>query len=506
MFEQIAKDLFQKWALRRAPGKRWVDVATPVRALAAAIVTGEDGTVERDAVEQLLKQCARDREREVVHAVEHEFGLLVRTSDGRLEFALRAIGEFLAAEHWCDRPVEELARMSSQGWAEEPLRHVIGLSSSSRAHELLAALTERARQGELRPLLVAMRAAADLDEVQDPVRSVLFGTCAEYLLDETSVWRGDRVADALVEVARVAGIKFAPLFEGVLVVVKGVRGARAAWAASQKDDDPIAWINRVWERDEGVRAVALERLGLWADDPRVRTILEACLWDEGHDIPRQPPAVSAGLALRRASRTPAIEPLLDYLREMLQLGWQLPGAAASVALRPGEADPASLVRALREGAGGFPMPEEAVRELASTEAGSVALEAGWPEWRKHLERPSRRYTPSDDWSCSQPVHARLTRVALPWARQFALPEVQNFTFANVSDIWNIAAEIAWDDPSFATQLLKRRLLAPLRAVVQRRLGLAALRHRDLGDALLELASDASQHELQLYPGYAIEAL
>src|SRR5262249_28888603 len=145
-------------------------VSRPLRVLARAVVEGADGGLAQDELERILESMVPDGERATERAAEHAFGLLVRTPSGTLDFALRPVGEFMAGAALVEGREDALAALASLAWAEEPVRHAIGVMDASRADSVLRSLLAAARAGELRPLIVALRAATDRTDLPDDLR------------------------------------------------------------------------------------------------------------------------------------------------------------------------------------------------------------------------------------------------------------------------------------------------------------------------------------------------
>ncbi|HEY1697332.1 MAG TPA: hypothetical protein VGG39_34460 [Polyangiaceae bacterium] len=508
LFKTIVADLFQKWSQGRADAPPWETVSRPLRALARAVVEGSDGELAQEELERILERMVPDRERATERAAEHVFGLLLRTPNGTLDFALRPVGEFLAGEALAEARDDELVGLAAVGWAEEPVRHAIGLMEPARASSALSSLLTAAQSGELRPLIVALRAATDRTDLPEDLRLALSSLVTGYLFDERSVWQGDRVTDVLVECMGNMRQAWAPLFDRVVTAVTSARGSRAGFLASRVEEEPTIWAMRLLERDAAARRVSIDRLGRWVDVPQVGKLLLTCMLDQGLTIGGEPPAIAAGRVLRGAIRDDSFGYVLTELRGMLGSRLQLAGAAAAVALHPEEADPTLLVEALRHGFSGYIMPPRVLEDLASSDYGLAALSRVWADWRSAVEAPQRaiEFPPVDAECPSIPVHARLFRAALTWVRINAPERAREFLFADEVQLWTMAIALAWQDPSVAIGLLERRVYGVVRAGLQRTLGLCAVRHDGLAATLFAAVETATDHQLQLIPGLALEEL
>lgn len=537
VYASVVEGLFDGWARARAEaigGARvqWSAVAPVLRRLALEVVHQERSPIPRRLLQTRLRREAPDLAWTAEEALELDLGVLVRVGDDAYEFAIRGLAEHLAGQELLERVDPAIVEAASEPWAEEVCRHAIGwaaLTEPRRALELLKTLLQNEQEDDLvssnvhlRPVLVATRAAADLGAAAQPVADALIHACLRRLLDETSLWIGDRMADAMRELMHAGARCWALLAQSCLDFACDQRLDRAAWYEAQTWENPDAWANLLYERDPEVRRVAVERLAAWVDEPVVRSFLVLETLDDGWRIGGSAPAIAAGLALRRARRDEQFAELRQILIGTLEQGAQLSACAAAVALLPEETDPELLATAFRHGAHAFPFPSAIIEDLARSEAGRSALDRAWPGWEEviakglHARRPLPPCPGEEPPPASEAVRDRLIRAVAPALRREdvieQLLETSHFAAPNA------LCELAYDHPALVSPLLRlssKKWLPLLSPAAQEALGRAALRHRAVRDQLIALWEAIGPRSSlpaiettvrQHYPGHALEPL
>lgn len=330
------------------------------------------------------------------------------------------------------------------------------------------------------------------------------------------------MASAAGELMASASTCAADLRRRVIDAALDPRDDPAAWYAARADAGPEFWADALYHRNSQVRRVAVERLAAWIDSQHVADILALELADEGMEPGDMPPAIAAGITLRGAARSPPVVAVLPLAQSLLRTRSQLGACAAAIALRPDEAPPELLVRALREGAQGFWFPRDVVDELHASAAGADALTHDWPEWRSAVTRLHTRGRVHPDGSGSIPpvsreVRARLIRALGPALHRMGDSDLQALVARDPPSSWDVACRLAYERPAHAIALFQSplRQLPHLGTETEDQLGIAALRHVALREALLDrwagLMSDPSHGGVASsrrsnYPGRALEPL
>lgn len=434
VYEVVVEMLFEGWARDRArrtgTSVTWREVAPVLRRIALEVARRERLSIPAEELRRLLRREARDDVKTVRDNLSMHFGVLVHRGDDAYDFAFRGLAEFLAGQQLLEYGDDAVVRAAFERWADETARHAIGcaaLEDSDRAVALLGALLERERDDDivrsntnLRPLLVAVRAAADLGTITRPVAQRLADACARRLRDETSVWVGERVAAAVLDLARAGGPCWVALFEQCLDTACHPCRQPALWYEAQSSQEPSYWRALLFMSDREVRCLAIKRLTLWVDHPAVRTDLEWELFDDGSEHGAALPAVAAGWALRQARRDDAFAGTLTRLVERMNMNKPLLALASAVAIRHPDdgVDPALLVAALREARTDYSYPREVLEDLAGGDTGLRALDEGWPGWRDVPRWPEPTSVKQEyrdvDLSQSEPpsqyVRRRLSRI------------------------------------------------------------------------------------------------
>lgn len=387
VFIEVVELLFEGWRRSRPvmPKIEWHELRKTLGRLALRSLKDGAGltSVEiRDAIRA-------DHARSVLPAsdeLQRELGLLVPRSDGRHDFVLRSFAEYLAASHLLDGS-EDLRSFAYEGWSEEVVRHAIGLigldsveGADAQIARLVDGLVERDIDDlavHIRPVLIALRTATDLADTSLASHDVLVELSARLVLDEDSVWIGNRVAAELRAHARSNTALWQACFSRVHPHFQ-TDVSPARWQHAHLDGGDEALLGLLRHGDPDIRAMALRELSSGFVISNLGVIM-ACLFDDGHGwgfgVPA--PAVMAARRLRDVPRA-GLDGMLGLLRQMLEARSQLLSGVAAVALRPDEADPTTLARTLHQLMEGYEVPPGPLEDLEKTEAGLAALSAEWP--------------------------------------------------------------------------------------------------------------------------------
>ena len=273
------------------------------------------------------------------------------------------------------------------------------------------------------------------------------------------------------------------------------------------------WLMLLKHRDTDVRRVALERLSRWVDAPKVRMALCETLLDQTSPAYREPPALHAGLVLRRARRDEHFHQTLPALIAVAKHGGTLEAGAVALALQPGEAPAQLLARnlyALSRQSLVFP---DILEELAALPEGAAALEKVWPDWRnvEHL-RPEEPFAPAsgpigDSPPLSQPSLRTMLRAIGPAMAQWSPDERRQFNLSITDqEVTRALCEAAWEHPQGVLERLEapgELILSPDEGI---HLGEAVARHPELRAALLSRWERTDESERQYFPGEALSLL
>src|SRR5262249_42901794 len=131
----------------------------------------------------------------------------------------------------------------------------------------------------LRPLLVAIRVAADLRDAMAPVAELLAAAMTRLVADETSSWIGDVVAEEARNLAAVGGPCWDALLDRLRSLAQRFSEEPVGWYAAQPERPAADWIPVLLHSAADVRAVAIERLAPHVADENVRGVLVAEIWD-----------------------------------------------------------------------------------------------------------------------------------------------------------------------------------------------------------------------------------
>lgn len=540
LFKSIVQRLYQQWSDARSKRVKentpWKKVSGVLQMLALETVRQPRRGISMEDLRSRLVQLAPDEEEATESAIAFHLGVLVRRGD-TYDFAVRGLAEHLAGRQLAEDGDDAVESASHEAWAEEAVRHAIGwvaLRNPGREAVLLnrlltgeEELTPGIRAIRLRPVLIAIRTAADVGAAAVSATARLVEAAMQRVTDEESTWVGDRVAEAVRELARAGGPCWESLFGRLMEYACDPRSRPANWYAGQTWT-AAQWLNTLFVRDPEVRVVATDRLLEHVKHPLVQCFLVLQLRDGGHHghdnrwlLPEGPPAIAAAAVLRQAPRDEAFEQLRGPLVRLLAGGEQLSACAAAVALRPDEADPDRLVLALRQGSQGFQFPIEVLRELEQHELGARALATRWSEWRawasSHEEpnsyqaplkpNPSGNRPPPSAW-----VRERIVRAVGPALHRAAVAQREHLLRTASSATADAMCSIAYDWPDLVIDILTKEYLlqsgSPSKDA-QEQLGRAALRHDGLRNRLIHLvnSTDPSNRRLMnLLPARALEPL
>jgi hypothetical protein len=414
LFGGICEKLFQEWSRSRSlmghtAQPAWGDVSRALQKLALEVIGASRETIRKRELEKLLRKIDPDRNQEWMEAASVRFGLLVRQGEDAYRFVLRGLAEFLAGQAlWREGP-HRISKVARERWAEEPVRHAINIAAEqaepAEATRLLQQLipTETPRSnyteilGDIRTTLIAARVAVDLGAAAQPVAAQLSERLLYYLTLPVSTWLPARAAAEIRMLAHVDNPCWVSLFPNLKERLTE-RGDVAEWFASQPaDTDWRWWLAYLGIADARARTVITARLARWVDEESVRDALVRQFYDDTAELFGQGGApTEAGLALRQATRDQHFEQWIRPLLVMLlNENEQLVAGSAALALKPGEANPHLLVKALRTLAGGYGCPAEVLNELAASPEGRAALDSDWEDWPTRSRTGDfRRFTPS----------------------------------------------------------------------------------------------------------------
>jgi class 3 adenylate cyclase len=399
VFADVMDLLFEGWrnVNREFPIIEWRRLAPVLGQLALHYLkAGAPGLSIRD-LRSAIRTAGFDSVLGVTDETERELGILVRRLDGGYDFVFRSFAEHLAALH-SNQCKESNMSLAYMGWSEEVVRHKVGLralqsveiggvamqdrkSATAAVKDLMVPLASAAASEEalhLRPFLIALRIALDLEDIDADVIGALAVAAARVVSDEYSCWVGGRVADELRQHARFRSSLWQRCFDDIEPHIAD-QGALFRWfhTGAQRGDAELMLALR--HCDTGVRSSALSRLSQQTVH-RFPMIFVQELFDIGREMGTglPPPAVVAAFRLRTLPRD-VLPGLVEFLNRLLELDAQLVSGAAAVALRPEEAAPHRLVSALKSLASGYQIPQEPVTELEATEAGRQALREVWSD-------------------------------------------------------------------------------------------------------------------------------
>ena len=528
LFEAVVVRLVDEWICgRKMRDVRPSDLMPGLEMLALEVVQQPGASLSESDLRRAFPPYQSST---AIEGAEVHLGLLVRGSDGHFDFAFRGLAEHLAGRSLATKQDSDIVNMAQAPWGAEVARHAIGIAARhtrERSSTLIEALLPRSIEEdlmlpnrELRALIVAIRSAADLELLSPTALDALLQAAFDALLDEMSVWTGERVADAVAEWVRIRPKQIRPLIQAAIDAIVEP-ASRAAWYASQTSKVSDEWLPLLFQRDLEVRWVATQKLAPFLKQTKVRDWLFGAFYDEGFGPGVQPVAIGAGRTLRRVPRDLRFRRRLPELLHLLEKGHQFQRIGAALALLPGEADPERLAVVLgRALASGFNVQRDALEAIAGSDAGREALNRACPEWQQKSEPRRTAFDEppgaGQEPSCSQPVRDRLLRAIAPALR--GAPEALLTKLREVSPVHtsSIACELAEDFPAVVCALLKaapETSLATYWDPELEKLSRAAARHPAVGDALIDLwnriessSSDLSAQWKCDYPGRALDGL
>ena len=547
LFERVMQRLFVEWTEAKGHdpaslSELWAQVEPHLAELAWRMLSGREASLPRDEVWRALAAASRIHATRWLDWADRQVGILVANEPDQYTFLLRSFAEHLAGRRLAERGVEEVVRFGNAPWAEEVVLHAVGILAQREERKgaeaailgLLDGWQEDYPEGvlvwprHLRPVLIALRAASELDAPGDQVLANLEEAALAGLTEETSVWVGDRFAEVLRGHAAANSALWMRLRGPLARLLSDPRQRPADWFA-QRQEHPRRWLLLLLHRDPGVRSVALEHLSERAHHPEDWPLLLSLLMDDHVWSWDGPVPLQAARLLRRIPREPAFEAFKVHLLSVLGRGF-VPGVPAAIALRPGEAPVDRLAEGLaRAGQADWKIQEE-LAELAAFEGGEAALDREWPEWRKRVEAPqppvrSRPEVGGENQPFTLTVHRRLLeilQVADSWLSEEQAAVMTQLTRGGAGLVLGMLCRRARQDPAPLISVLSGEWDNPahrsprmatnqgIRTTDQEPLGEAVLRHPDLRRALLDAWSwfgddHANKGFRWTYPGRALEA-
>jgi hypothetical protein len=529
MIEHLVEDWLSQRQIKATPQQ----IVPVLEDIALHHVANRQSAVERDSLMDALRPAAPEAARSLEKHVGRALGLLVERRDGNYEFLFRSLAEHLAGRALLRKGRDAVVAVAHESWAEEPVRHGIGYAAVENrgpdCRRMLSMLLGRSprpsagRAHSLRPLLIAIGAAADVGEMAAPLSRRFSIVVAGFLFEETSAWEGDRVAEAVQVLAGTGGTLMTRLWERCRSLLPiDANHEPVDWYISHPELPVEDYVQALRHRDANVRAVACQHLGQHVGLPKVREYLSLMCLDGGFSWLM--PAMMAGIALRRAPRYPEFAQPLAWLRGLLSWRAQIPSGAAALGLYPDEANMHELAGALR-GIAGFDdrLLMIPVQELAEASGGVAALDAEWPDWRERMERARleehTRLSVLQRKAEGMPripkppasahVRRRIARAFGPGFFHLKPHEVRSTPGISLQASIGETCRRAYDYPDEALDYLRLEssdALIPPDAQVD--LGRAAERHTNIRNALLEAwnKNEHAQRLLGVYPGLALEPL
>lgn len=533
LWTEMIEHLVEDWLGQRNIEASPEQIVPVLEDIALQHVVSRQSAVERSALMSALRPAAPEAARSLEKHVGRALGLLIERSDGNYDFLFRSLAEHLAGRALLRRGREAVVTVAHESWAEEPVRHAIGYAAAANrgtdCRRMLSMLLGQSLRRsvrhahQLRPLLIAIRAAADVGEIAASLGRRFSIVVGSFLFEETSTWKGARVAEAVQVLAGTGGSLMMQLWERCCSCLPTVANYEPVdWYISRPNLPVVHYLQALLHRDADVRAVACLHLGKYAALPAVRGYLSLMCLDGGFTWLM--PAMMAGLALRQAPRYPEFAQSLDWLRNLLSWRAQVPSGAAALALYPDEADMHHLASALREiAAFDDRLLITPVQELAEASNGVAALDAAWPQWRERIERARLEEQPrlgilqsKAEKMPSTPapppsshVRRRIGRAFGPGLFHLESHDVLTAPGISLQASISEICHLAYDYPDEALDYLRltssRDLFPP---DAQEALGRAAERHPVIRNAIIEAwtKNEHAQNLLGVYPGLALEPL
>lgn len=402
IFAATSELLFRHWRSSRPSCPLSWDVVRPAL-LELALESLRGGTLTAERIRRVFAARGTAAHMELQHETERHLGVLVRNGE-TYDFILRAVPEYLVGEALARGPVggETFDSIARTTWGHEVIRHALGLAAQpgdpSAYEPRLRCLAELAPAAlrdpsALRAFTASLDASVDLSlqraEVSSKTQEVVARGAASLLLDETSIWIGDVVAEHVRRLARAGDDVWCRVLRILLDRVGASEADPAAWytgAALTVE----GWRLALLHREPSVRSIAVDRLAEHLDREDVRAALWTMIFDEAHDFESAPPAVRAALAWRRVPRQPGTANQIAFLRRVLGGAGQITAGAAALALLPGEAPAAQLARALMSLSEAIRPPRSIVEDLRAAPGGAAALAAEWPRWAERVDAEVHR--------------------------------------------------------------------------------------------------------------------
>lgn len=504
-----------------------------LQSLALGFVQEGGAALPEAELNRILRTYIPEQVSTARNSMEAQLGMLIERPDGGYDFAFRGIAEHLAGRALLAQGKEAVISAARKIWAQEVVRHAIGWDvelHSEQQNGWIEALLEGEEEDDittsnkhLRPLLVALQVAADCGELLPEVTQKLLGAALRRMLDETSLWVGERVADVLPVWLR-ANRLAARYFLGELQEVTVTKGQTPAqWYDAQHFEESGQWFHLLFRRDPDVRSVAAQKLVQWVDDPEVRNVLWWLLEDEGTSGASPSVAMAAGFSLRKAKREERFEERRELLLYWLEHGWQMTRAGAALALLPSEASNEALILGLKEGlmGSGQVVPREVVEAIAASEAGRIALEQHIPNWKEMPEQWVRPWAPLGKKAIPAPpfsdeVRRRFLKAATPILDIAGEVFLQKLHASDARGLFMAACDLALTKPKLAIWVLDHldpRWPPWVEDMPSLSLGRAAAEHPDLRNALMRFWTRAEEQSrtapysgLGNFPGRAFELL
>lgn len=539
LVEHVLQTLWKRRSESRpaagTPPVPWDMVSPLLRHLAKIYLVHGLHALDENGIERLAHKLNPDMAVRIKDALIQDVGLLTRVRPGQVDFPFRVMAEHLLGRQIWDEcehgaKVSLLPNLCRRRWAEEPVRLAVLWASHHSGSECAAGLIDAILVGEeedcpgfsdkhLRPVLIALRTGADLSLPPHTARR-LRRAAFRRIMEESSSWVGDRIADAVRSLAARSPAHAVPLFRVLTRFASDPRRSPAAWYAAQTFEDPELWLSLQWHRDEAVRALSNDRLGRWKDRQDVIEWLFTVLNDEGRSAGGVPPALAAARVLRSTDRRLWPEGMPEELRARLETNDQMLAGGAAMILKPDEASPVLLARAFRAHLLGLGADPAAVRELGADPEGLAALESEWPTWREEVERSARTVKEPGEgsWGLWPPpssvVRERLWSAIGRWAALH--PRLSRHRRARRAElsfqgIITFCEAIQYE-PSAVEELFRRLELEPLGywpPPSVEALARAAVRHPHVRDRLvLEWAHMRARPRFigNYYPGHALDLL
>jgi len=508
--------LVEEWRKQRnVPEVLWQSVARALSQIAYHHLKTGAG-IDPASITDLMRRLAVTPITAASTEVEKHLGVFVPNAEGTYDFLFRGLAEHFAATEALERGDAHLLELAGFGWSEEVVRHAVGLEAvhaPERAIEYVRRLAGAATDAEpafhasyLRPFVIALRICGDLRAVAQACAPEIAVAARDLLADEKSCWIGDRIAAELSHLPAGSPI-LAALVEPALAFLDTDEHP-AEWFAGELARSTDRCVEALFHRDPHVRLLGVQRL----EFPESNGLVFPELFDDGLAmIPRHDsPSLQAGLAIRRASRSPGFEAIRAMLERLLASNDWVLLAAVAAALHPTEADPRALARALQLGTQSLDVPLPVIDELVA--AHETAVTESWPQWRETRDRlpgaatvesaapPSYRMTPPP----SPEVRARFLRALRPIVGTLSEAQRAIVTRGQIFDRALALADLLVDG---ALDVLPQLRLETLGITAQRRLGLAAVLHEPVRTALLEHFRDRGVEESNApLPGVALEGL